>query len=185
MGFVPNCTLMGWLIISIENNTSLFSSTFKFVLGYILLKQKMCLYIQFWKHKLYSEETNVCVKQFDNELGFIFRKPVLRSKTIQKINKIFLLSQSSSLKQSIPLEIGFEELSKTCSHFWFSLGKKIVKKYRWSIKILWPRSNVLGNWQKREIILRKSSREFCKTFRINLASCRSWISSTPPLNLTG
>lgn len=116
MGFVPNCTLMGRCIISIENNTSVFSSTFKFVLGYILLKQKMCLYIQLLQNKLYFEETNVH-EQFDNEPGFIFRKPVLRSKTIQRINKIFLLSQSSSLKQSIPLEIGFEELSKTCSHF--------------------------------------------------------------------
>lgn len=109
MGFVPNCTLMGRCRISIENNTSLFSSTFKFVLGF-MLRQKMCLYIQLLQNKLYSEETNVHVKQFDNELGFIFRKPVLRSKTIQRINKIFLLSQSSSLKQSIRLEIGFEEL---------------------------------------------------------------------------
>lgn len=117
MGLVPNGTLMGRCLISIANNTSLFSSKFKFVLGYILLKQKMCLYIQLLQNKLYSEETNVHFKQFDNELGFIFRKPVLRSKTIQRINKIFLLSQSSSLKQSIRLEIGFEELLKTCSHF--------------------------------------------------------------------
>lgn len=79
---------------------------------------------------MYSEEANAQAKQFDNELRFIFRKPVLRSKTTQRINKFFFLSQSSSLKQRIPLEIGFEEFSSPCS-------KRIFLKNREQVLVIY------------------------------------------------